>query len=215
MSACSQRNGVMVGGLPRAKAQYPTEFEVASIRRTATTVGPWSTQHPPGGLFSGQNLTAKRLILQAFNLEATEFQLVGVPTWTTAESYDMNAKVESPDAISPEHLQVLLRSLLASRFALAFHRESKELPIYALTAMPKNGTKLRAAAELHRAGRSKIGARTISMLSTCRLLSSHGYCRQQLGFGVVVDETGMAKGAFDFRLTWTPDTAVGELTVGG
>ena len=43
------------------------EFEVASIRRSASNIGPWSTQHPSDGRFSGQNLSARRLILQAFN----------------------------------------------------------------------------------------------------------------------------------------------------
>ena len=64
----------LIAVVPRVVAQSD-EFEVASIRRSATNVGPWSTQHPADGRFSGQNLSARRLILQAFNIEATEFQL--------------------------------------------------------------------------------------------------------------------------------------------
>ena len=92
------------------------EFEAASIRRSATNIGPWSTQHPADGRFSGQNLSARRLILQAFNIEATEFQLTGGPGWIDSETYDINAKSDITGVISPARLQVLLMSLLTSRF---------------------------------------------------------------------------------------------------
>lgn len=192
---------VMIAGVFRATAQEPTAFEVASIKKSATTIGPWSTQHPPGGRFSGQNLSAKRLILQAFNLEATNFQLAGTPGWTTAESYDINAKIESSDVIGPERLQVLLQSLLADRFKLVYHRETKELPVYALSVV-KGGAKLQSAAEpqgrqIENWGKDHLNALNVPIAEFARVL------QQQLG-RVVVNEAGIS-GAFDFRLTWTPD----------
>src|SRR5665213_625871 len=101
----------LIAVVPRVAAQSD-EFEVASIRRSATNVGPWSTQHPADGRFSGQNLSARRLVLQAFNIEATEFQLTGGPGWIDSETYDLNAKSDVAGVISPPHLQILLLSLL-------------------------------------------------------------------------------------------------------
>ncbi len=179
------------------------EFEAASIRRSATNIGPWSTQHPADGRFSGQNLSARRLILQAFNIEATEFQLTGGPGWIDSETYDINAKSDITGVISPARLQVLLMSLLTSRFHFGYHRESRILPLYALTVAGK-GAKLTSAAEpegrqIENWGKDHLNALNVPVPEFARVLQS------RVG-RTVTDETGI-KGAFDFHLAWTPDTA--------
>src|SRR5204863_10009859 len=58
-------------------------------------------------------------------------QIAGGPGWMDTDLYDMNAKAER--ASSVEELHIMLQNLLADRFKLKFHRETKELPIYALT----------------------------------------------------------------------------------
>lgn len=193
---------VITFGAIRACAQA-TEFEVASIKKRADTSGPWSTQHPAGGRFSGQNLSARLLIQQAFNIEQTPFQLTGGPGWIGTETYDINAKIESQDRIGNEQLQLLLQSLLASRFKLAYHRETKEGLVYALT-VAKNGAKLQSAADpqgrqIENWGNDHLNALNVPVAEFARVLQS------RLG-RVVVDETGI-QGAYDFRLTWIPDTA--------
>ena len=190
----------MITVVARVAAQSDA-FEVASIRRSATNVGPWSTQHPADGRFSGQNLSARRLILQAFNIEATEFQLSGGPGWIDSETYDISAKSDVAGVISTERLQVFLLSLLTSRFHFAYHRESRVLPLYVLVAA-NGGTKLKRAAEpegrqIENWGKDHLNALNVPVPEFARVLQS------RVG-RVVADETGI-QGVFDFRLTWTPD----------
>ena len=103
--------------------------------------------------------------------------------------------------ISPARLQVFLLSLLTSRFHFAYHRESRTLPIYALVATA-NGPKLQSAAEpegrqIENWGKDHLNALNVPMPEFARVLQS------RVG-RTVTDATGI-KGAFDFRLTWTPD----------
>jgi uncharacterized protein (TIGR03435 family) len=188
--------------VPRVTAQSD-EFEVASIRRSGSNVGAWSTQHPADGRFSGQNLSARRLILQAFNIEATEFQLTGGPGWIDSETYDLMAKSDVAGVIGPARLQVFLLSLLVSRFHFAYHRESRILPLYALTATA-GGPKLQRAAEpegrqIENWGKDRLNALNVPVPEFARVLQS------RVG-RTVTDQTGI-QGAFDFHLTWTPDSA--------
>jgi uncharacterized protein (TIGR03435 family) len=177
------------------------EFEVASIRRSTTNIGPWSTQHPADGRFSGQNLSARRLILQAFDIEATEFQLTGGPGWIDSETYDLNAKSDVSGVIGTARLQVLLLSLLTSRFHLEYHRGSRILPLYALVSA-NNGRKLQKAAkpegrQIENWGKDHLNALNVPVAEFARVLQS------RVG-RTVTDEIGI-QGAF--HLTWTPDSA--------
>ena len=58
------------------------------------------------------------------------------------ERYDMTAKAERPSSV--EELHTMLKNLIAERFKLRFHLETRELPVYALT-VDKGGPKLTAA----------------------------------------------------------------------
>ncbi len=110
---------------PRASAK----FAVASIKLAAP--GPhfmFGVRHMPGGGFSANNVTLKRLIATAYDLRI--FQLSGGPGWIETERYNIEAKPDSP--VGPNEWKEMLQNLLADRFHLAFHRETKELPVYTL-----------------------------------------------------------------------------------
>jgi uncharacterized protein (TIGR03435 family) len=63
------------------------------------------------------------------------FQVVGGPTWLYSEPYDIEAKAAgNPDS---SQSRVMLQSLLAERFHLVVHRETRELPMYALVTAKK------------------------------------------------------------------------------
>lgn len=101
-------------------------------------------------------------------------------------------------------MQVLLQSLLADRFGFQHHRESKEGSIYTLSVV-KSGAKLQPAAEpqgrqIENRGKDHLNALNVPVAEFARVL--------QIQVGrVVVDKTGVP-GAFDFRLTWTPDASL-------
>jgi uncharacterized protein (TIGR03435 family) len=64
---------------------------------------------------------------------------ISAPDWLNFERYDIAANY--PAGTSLDQVRVMLQNLLADRFQLKLHRESKEVPIYGLVAA-KTGTKL-------------------------------------------------------------------------
>jgi uncharacterized protein (TIGR03435 family) len=187
-----------------AQKQVGTErqFEVVSIRANRSGELNYRIRTPAGEGFTATNVTAKTLLLQAFNIKT--FQLAGTPGWIDSERYDITAKLDSAletsKMLSPEELAPLLQNLLASRFQLVIHRVSKQMPVFSL-ASAKGGPKLnRNAGTLgHQTdwGKGHINAQDVTLAEFCRVLET------QLD-RVVIDDTKIP-GTFDFRLTWTPD----------
>ena len=76
-------------------------------------------------------------------------QLTGVPAWLSPIHYEIDAKVSEADlprwkdpAQQPAMLRAMLQAMLADRFKLAVHRETKEVPVYELT-VARNGPKFK------------------------------------------------------------------------
>src|ERR1039458_2214241 len=128
-------------------AAYGQEFDVASVKvshaaetggregRGGRGGGRGSVEHTPGSL-SLRNVTLGAAIQYAYNVK--EYQVTG-PGWLTTEHYDIAAKAAS--AAPEADLRVMLQALLAERFKLALHRETKEMSVYVLV-QGKGGHKL-------------------------------------------------------------------------
>ncbi|MGD0300483.1 MAG: TIGR03435 family protein [Bryobacteraceae bacterium] len=102
-----------------------------------------------------------------------------------------------------EQMRQKLQALLADRFQLTIHHETKEQPVYALV-IGKNGSKLQESQmkpgdrhRLMRMGRSELNAEGAAIDMLTSTLSN------VLG-RPVIDRTGL-KGDYDFKLQWTPD----------
>jgi uncharacterized protein (TIGR03435 family) len=134
-----------------AQAQKKLEFEVASIK-PAPAMQELMTEIQTGkrGIASIQTTidnaradfgytTLNAMIIYAFTLKPN--QVVG-PDWLGMQAFEIHAKL--PDGASKEQVPQMMQSLLADRFNLAFHRESKEQPVYALV-VAKDGPKLKEA----------------------------------------------------------------------
>jgi len=89
-----------------------------------------------GGRMAMQNLTLRLLIVMAYELQ--DFQITGGPAWQTADRFDISAKAENPNT-SFAQMRPMLQNLLADRFKLKAHRETRELPIYALVLTRADG----------------------------------------------------------------------------
>jgi uncharacterized protein (TIGR03435 family) len=63
----------------------------------------------------------------------------GGPTWIDADRFDVSAKVGAENQNTVAQKQLMLRTLLAQRFKLAVHHETRDLPMYALVRARKNG----------------------------------------------------------------------------
>ncbi len=191
-----------------------------------------------------ENVTLKLLMEQAYDVR--DFQISGAPGWFDSEHYDVDAKPEDSGNANQDprkmtegqrqamqdRLRQMIQSLLADRCKLAFHRESKDLPVYILT-VAKNGPKLQPAKKdetsaamtpppdaarpsgdksvpykgrMMRMGRGQINAQEVPLQFLADSLS------RQLG-RTVIDKTGLT-GTYDFTLTWTPDESQGQMFKG-
>jgi uncharacterized protein (TIGR03435 family) len=185
----------------------------------------------PGGRFTAVNAPLWELIRQAYAVQRT--QLIGAPDWTETARYDITAKAEAdipragPGAPAGP-LNFMLRDLLEDRFKLRAHRETREMPIYALTLARsdrKLGAGLRtstvdcAAAMRGRGGRvgpppgpppsgerPQCGMRVApnQVLAGGVPLTQLTQILSQFTQRIVIDRTGL-EGNFDIDLTFTPE----------
>jgi uncharacterized protein (TIGR03435 family) len=225
-------------GLAAQPAQPPETgpaFEVASIKANTSGDGRVMLQNQPGR-FVATNVTPRLLIRNAYQLQ--DFQITGGPGWLASDHFDVNAKV--PDEFrdlppmrpgsGPGPLQLMIRALLADRFKLVTHHETKESAIYALIlarsdgklgpGLKKSETDCEAffAAGRRRGGPMpppappqpgetipcgvRIGPGTLAMGGSP--LSQFANSLGMFAGRIVLDRTGLA-GNYDVTLSWTPD----------
>jgi len=138
-----------------AQSNTHPAFEVASVKRNLTGIDPNQPMgggYQPGGRLHMVNLPLRGLIQFAYAnhdsphwLPLPDSQVVGGPAWTKTDGYDIDAKPERKT--DPEHMWLMLQTLLADRFHLAFHRKTRELPVYELEPIT-GGPKLPAAEDV-------------------------------------------------------------------
>jgi uncharacterized protein (TIGR03435 family) len=174
----------------------PLAFEVASIKPSTAEPGGGSGIDTDTGKIAAHNVTLKRCMRGAYDLP--EARIFGGPKWVDEERYDINAKSAGP--AGGHELMAMLQTLLAERFKLTFHRETRPLPGYALvvgkkgiTAKPSQST----GPTRSNSSRRAIDATACSMGCLAAKLS-------EVLHAPVTDATAL-DGRFDFKLEWTPD----------
>lgn len=149
----------------------------------------------PGSL-SMRNLTFKSCVSWAYRLK--DYQVTG-PGWIDSERYDIVAKAAAP--VKDDGLRKMLQTLLAERFKLACHRETRELPVYVLT-VAKGGLKMKPSEgpgessfqPVKGPNRLAVSLGHTSVAQFADLLSSGPLQGQP-----VLDETGL-DGTYDFTI---------------
>jgi uncharacterized protein (TIGR03435 family) len=195
--------------LPHAQPSSPT-FEVVSIKQNRSgSAGGFSRLS--GLSYTGTNITLRQVIGQAYS-PILDFD--GITGWMTTEHYDINARAVGNPTV--DDLRLMLRNMLADRFRVMAHKETRDLPAYALTLARgdgKLGPNLKPAeadcSEGKRgkgpggcgSGRFRVGAGVINgKAATMDALA----VELRLSGRPVVNRTGL-EGAFDADLQWTPD----------
>jgi uncharacterized protein (TIGR03435 family) len=205
-------------------------FEVASIKPNNSGDGRVMVGGSPGGRFNAVNVTPRMLLRLAYQVE--DFQIDGGPKWLDSDHFDVVAKAPDGVAIGPAvpgsgpgPMQLMLQSLLADRFKLTLHRETRELPVYALVPARSDGklgprltpSAVDCAATGGRRGGPPPAAPQPGARPSCGLRIGPGnfsgggvsmaqltqVLAQRVG-RVVVDKTGLA-GGYDVDLDFTPD----------
>jgi uncharacterized protein (TIGR03435 family) len=215
---------------PSLDAQTPASaaFEVASVRPNKSGDGRVMLGMQPGGRFTATNVPLRLLLRQAFNVQ--DFQIVGGPDWITSDRFDVVAKAPDGVEFTADAMRPMLRSLLAERFKLASHNETRDMAIYALMkARPdgKLGAGLTPAAVDCAAARGRRGGGPppappqpgqkveCGMMIGPGRLNAGGMPMSNLATAlapqvgrIVIDKTELT-GNYDFELTYAPEALGG------
>jgi uncharacterized protein (TIGR03435 family) len=176
-------------------------FAVATIKPSNPNLPGRGFRVQPGQ-FSTFNTPLSALITFAYDLQSK--QVTGGPSWLDSEKYDIVARPDGEGQPNEKQWKIMVRKLLADRFKLAFHRDTKELSVYALS-VAKGGSKL-TPSEGDPNGLPGIGfgpfgrvaARNANMVDFAHLMQNTALDRP------IVDQTGLS-GRYDFTLSWVPD----------
>jgi uncharacterized protein (TIGR03435 family) len=173
---------------------------VASIKPSKADADSTAGIHSGRGRLEASNVTLKRCIMGAFGVGP---QLIsGGPDWLDAERFEISAKAEQP--VGDPVLMSMLQNLLAERFKLAVHRETRTISAY-LLEVARNGPKMDKAPPGESGTNTTtsntgvtIDAHNTDMDALARILAR----RTEL---LVVNRTEL-EGIFNFKLHWTPDS---------
>ena len=204
---------------PAAEEPPAPTFEVVSIRPHKDNGNYSHWWHPTPVGYEAYSAWPQELIFAAYELKYPG-QLIDLPQWTREETFDIEARMNEADAAAIQKLAgqeqfrfvaPMIRSMLADRFQLKVHSETRILPVYELV-VAKSGFKLKQAQEpenllgmstnrgLIHVPRSRIGTRFIVGLSNA-------------AGRTVIDKTGLT-GYYDIDLKWTPDEDLAAGAIG-
>jgi uncharacterized protein (TIGR03435 family) len=175
-------------------------FEVASIRPSDPHSTPTRTIHTTGRDVYA-SITPLSLIRTAYDVQ--DYQISGAPSWLGSQFYDIAAKAPGDDPPTQDELRQMFQKLLADRFRLKVHHETKEVPVYALV-VGKGGPLMKESApdaqySFMIPGRGQWKVSRLNMTRLARDLT------REVG-RTVLDLTGLTEN-YDFTLEWTPDQA--------
>lgn len=191
VSGCSQCLAQGTAGAP--------SFDVASVKVSEFNdmrgeAGRKANLRAEPGSLSIRNLTFKSCVSWAYHVK--DYQVAG-PGWIDSERYDIGAKAAGP--VQEDGLRKMLQSLLADRFKLACHRETRELPVYVIT-VAKEGLKMKPSE-----GPGESSFQPVKGVGKLAIAASHTTVAQfadLLGGPLrtpVLEETGLT-GGYDFTV---------------
>jgi uncharacterized protein (TIGR03435 family) len=170
------------------------EIEVASVKANKSVNNAIGNKFGPQSM-SWTNASLNTLIGAAYNVPG--YRMIGAGGWMDSERWDINAKITVPTRTDEKFK--LLQPLLAGRFHLKCHWETRELPLYRLVVAP-GGPKFKESTEDERGGirvdRGFITGRHTGITNFIYFLA--GELQQ-----TIVDETGL-QGEYSIDLRWSP-----------
>jgi len=182
-------------------------FEVATIKPAApSTDGHTHINYPSDDRFSATNITLLALMQWAYDMP--ERQILDGPAWLGSTRFDIQAKTDGGEQM--KHLssaqirdlkRQMVQALLADRFGLKLHQETRTLPAYDLV-FAKGGSKL----QVTKSNGKNIGMGHAHFSGEGLTTTSIAEGLSQITGRVVVDKTNLSE-RYDFTLQWSPDDA--------
>jgi bla regulator protein blaR1 len=174
-------------------AAFADKFEVAAIHPSDPGSRGAIMQFLPGGGFSMSGMTIRNLIWLAWQLPSE--RVTGGPKWIDSGLYDIQAKAPAGSTSAPDMERLRIQALLADRFQLKVHSETKTSLVYLLT-IAKNGLKMEEA----KGSDSRYNNDKGSLLPWGAFVAD---LSRRLG-RPVVDKTGL-KGVWYIKLRYSDD----------
>jgi len=172
-------------------------FEVASVKTNNSGPEAPNGFSPTPGRLLVTNTTLRQLIQAAYHIKTG--MLFGITAWMESERFDIDAKAAGKSSFDEE--MVMLRALLADRFQLKFHRETRELKMQVLV-VGKGGPKFQPTKDQDR--KESVNIRTTG-ISGVAIPFGHfvTILEAQLGYPII-NQTGLS-GKYDLALQYVRD----------
>lgn len=203
-------------------AQENAVIEVASVKTSnPATCGEYPMIDGHGDRYDLKCVKVRYLIQSAYGVR--DFQVRGGPKWIGSTQYDIAVKMASPAGAEKSigeltdserrtkgnQLKAMLQTLLAARFQLKVHRETKQSPVLLLNVM-KGGSRIKEQSG-DISGGLNVGTGFLAGERTG--ISFLVQALSQITGRPVVDQTGMT-GKYNFELKWTPDQSAPNNVMG-
>lgn len=179
------------------------QFEVASVKPSDPKQVGSGVRYLPGGRFLISNYPLCLIVQEVYGLKG--FQIEHAPKWALDNNFSFDIQAESAAPATVDQLKLMAQALLAERFHLKVHRDTREMPVYVLTigngrlkSLPDNG-KSPTHGAIERVSSGVIRGDNVTMETLIRNLSK--YVDRP-----IVDRTNIGE-PFNFRLEWAPDNA--------
>lgn len=182
-------------------AQPPAVFEAVSIHRNLK--GGNANTDITRGRLTMTNASLRTLIRSAYDIQ--NYQFASGPVWLDSEAYDIAATTGDGADISHDQYRVLLKALLADRFKLKAHWETRQSDVYVLV-VAKGGSRLKESQDPQK----ESGLNTNKTSHEGRMVATNApmlYLTNRLSNQLnhpVIDKTGL-QGKYDWTLVWDPD----------
>src|SRR5580658_4012541 len=233
-------SGVVAARLAAQSAPAKLEFEVASVKPNKSDgpphannpLGPGNVYSPYGGYFQAINFPLYTYILFAYKIMGNQEQYLRtqIPAWVMSDRFDIEARAAgNPDK---DQMRLMMRSLLADRFKLGLHYETRQVPVFVLALLKpgKTGPLLQPHPEdypcsiVPDASQNQAAGQFPALCSGLFPMPPGAPGRQHIGARRVtmefianslsamgqlerpaIDRTGLS-GNFDFALEWVPES---------
>ena len=189
-------------GMAYGQSEAAKRFEVASIKPSNADSRSSSGIQTGHGRLTANNVALRRCIIGAYGVGP--HQIFGGPDWLDSDRFEIAAIADQ--SVGDGVLMVMLQNLLAERFKLSLHRETRIVQAYTLE-IGKGGPKLEKAqgGESATNASNSNGLATIEAHNTDMDLFAQVLARQM--DLPVVNHTEL-KGVFNFKLQWTREGAL-------